>query len=482
MLYLKLVCCFLILYWNIWIFIAWCFVWLWNLAEVDIVLVDLFRLTCYAVPDLLAFLWYSSGNYEVPQWLSLFTTNCAFPIKNVASQCIWGNPVHFYSHNHFWLTTYQSSFVVFTFFAEWRGLHIHPASTCWWSSKWRVAFWALEPHTKCQVRPFDSAVRRNLGDFASIGSIEFDLSVVHCRTILLSIISLLNEPNTSSPANVDASVMFRRWRESKFKDKEYETIIRSVILGLLLEFISLPHVCCSSWIMLWFCLWWKLVCSQFTCPVLGLLGSLPFISLLCVFVNRKQVSLTKKEAERDGVTVPTTLQEYCVMSAPRPSSHSVDMADFYDDDYMDEDDDLDDDDNLCYDDEDDSGHGDSWWSLPPPLLSLIVASVSLFLSMYSRVCYANSFWNNSSWTVSAAGRLLVARTELASSPFIVTHTSFFHPPGSKKKQDLWCPSRITSNLIPLCWNFVVAWTCTFFFFFLHSKCWFLSVLFVGLNF
>ena len=41
-------------------------------------------------------------------------------------------------------------------------------------------------------------------------------------------VSLLNEPNTFSPANVDASVMFRRWKESKGKDKEYEHIIRSV--------------------------------------------------------------------------------------------------------------------------------------------------------------------------------------------------------------------------------------------------------------
>jgi len=45
------------------------------------------------------------------------------------------------------------------------------------------------------------------------------------RTVLLSIISLLNEPNTFSPANVDASVMYRRWRESKDQE-EYETIIR----------------------------------------------------------------------------------------------------------------------------------------------------------------------------------------------------------------------------------------------------------------
>ena len=47
-----------------------------------------------------------------------------------------------------------------------------------------------------------------------------------CRTILLSVISLLNEPNTFSPANVDASVMFRKWRDSKGKDKEYAEIIR----------------------------------------------------------------------------------------------------------------------------------------------------------------------------------------------------------------------------------------------------------------
>ncbi|XP_061172201.1 protein asteroid homolog 1-like [Saccostrea echinata] len=70
------------------------------------------------------------------------------------------------------------------------------------------------------------------------------------RTILLSIISLLNEPNTFSPANVDASVMYRKWKDSKGKDKEYENIIR------------------------------------------------------------KQVQATKEDAERDGVNVPTTLQEY----------------------------------------------------------------------------------------------------------------------------------------------------------------------------
>ena len=46
------------------------------------------------------------------------------------------------------------------------------------------------------------------------------------RTILLSVISLLNEPNTFSAANVDASVMYRRWKDTKGKDKEYESVIR----------------------------------------------------------------------------------------------------------------------------------------------------------------------------------------------------------------------------------------------------------------
>ncbi|KAG8126988.1 putative Ubiquitin-conjugating enzyme E2 R1 protein, partial [Naja naja] len=42
----------------------------------------------------------------------------------------------------------------------------------------------------------------------------------------VSVISLLNEPNTFSPANVDASVMYRKWKESKGKDQEYTDIIR----------------------------------------------------------------------------------------------------------------------------------------------------------------------------------------------------------------------------------------------------------------
>jgi len=120
------------------------------------------------------------------------------------------------------------------------------------------------------------------------------------RTILLSVISLLNEPNTFSPANVDASVMYRRWRDSKGKDKEYENIIR------------------------------------------------------------KQVSGGRAEAEKDGVVIPTTLEEYCIKTQVKKPEAPVDMTDFYVDDY-----DLDDDDDNLemsgeeYDDGEDSGNGES---------------------------------------------------------------------------------------------------------------------------
>jgi len=132
------------------------------------------------------------------------------------------------------------------------------------------------------------------------------------RTILLSVVSLLNEPNTFSPANVDASVMFRRWKESKGKDKEYEHIIR------------------------------------------------------------RQVTASRADAERDGVEVPTTMEEYC--KKPNGSSSglgggsghagldshdigSMDM-DLYDD-YVDMiDDDEDDDDDIDDEEEEEGQEGD----------------------------------------------------------------------------------------------------------------------------
>ncbi|TNN59662.1 Ubiquitin-conjugating enzyme E2 R1 [Liparis tanakae] len=116
------------------------------------------------------------------------------------------------------------------------------------------------------------------------------------RTILLSVISLLNEPNTFSPANVDASVMYRKWRDSKGKDREYIEIIRKQVVG------------------------------------------------------------TKAEAERDGVKVPITLDEYCVRTQVPPTDDGSNLLydDYYDDEELEDDDDDEDNEDCCYDN-DDSG-------------------------------------------------------------------------------------------------------------------------------
>uniref|UniRef100_A0A094ZS19 Ubiquitin-conjugating enzyme E2 R2 n=1 Tax=Schistosoma haematobium TaxID=6185 RepID=A0A094ZS19_SCHHA len=45
------------------------------------------------------------------------------------------------------------------------------------------------------------------------------------RTILLSVISLLNEPNIHSAAHVDASVAYRKWKESNGVQDEYERVV-----------------------------------------------------------------------------------------------------------------------------------------------------------------------------------------------------------------------------------------------------------------
>uniref|UniRef100_A0A1I8AGB2 UBIQUITIN_CONJUGAT_2 domain-containing protein n=2 Tax=Steinernema glaseri TaxID=37863 RepID=A0A1I8AGB2_9BILA len=76
------------------------------------------------------------------------------------------------------------------------------------------------------------------------------------RTVLLSVIALLNEPNISSPANVDASVSYRKWKAGECSD--YETTVK------------------------------------------------------------KQVEESKKEAEKEGIYVPTTVEEYCIKQAVVP--------------------------------------------------------------------------------------------------------------------------------------------------------------------
>ncbi|CAD6186284.1 unnamed protein product [Caenorhabditis auriculariae] len=116
------------------------------------------------------------------------------------------------------------------------------------------------------------------------------------RTILLSVISLLNEPNTSSPANVDASVMYRKWKDGG--DSEYATIVG------------------------------------------------------------KQVEDSKKEAERDGVVVPETVEEYCVKWCPPQQDDAFDSME-YDDDFYDDYDDGSDNEEGCNEEDEDSGQGEN---------------------------------------------------------------------------------------------------------------------------
>ena len=109
--------------------------------------------------------------------------------------------------------------------------------------------------------------------------------------------------------------MYRRWKESKGKDKEYENIIRFGVFVFK-------------------------VCFK-----------------ICFFF-RKQVTASKLEAEKDNVVVPTTLEEYCIKHKHRSDDVETDLADFYDDDYCD--DDYDNyEDNFDEEDDDDSGNGES---------------------------------------------------------------------------------------------------------------------------
>lgn len=102
------------------------------------------------------------------------------------------------------------------------------------------------------------------------------------RTILLSVISLLNEPNTFSPADVDASVAYRKWREGTddtFKERVLAAVERS-----------------------------------------------------------------KAVAAQDGVEIPTTLEDYCIKtSTAAKESDADDWTMTMDDDYDDADFDMSDD-------------------------------------------------------------------------------------------------------------------------------------------
>lgn len=73
-----------------------------------------------------------------------------------------------------------------------------------------------------------------------------------------------------------------------------------------------------------------------------------FSIYLSLRMFRKQVENSRLEAEKDGIKVPTTLEEYCQTQKQPTTSASSDICDeFYDDDdytYQDDDDDEEDDD------------------------------------------------------------------------------------------------------------------------------------------
>lgn len=80
--------------------------------------------------------------------------------------------------------------------------------------------------TKLEIRYRE--LQKTVSFLFCVGTVSNSNSMFLFRTILLSVISLLNEPNTFSPANVDASVMYRKWRDTKGRDDEYVKIIRFV--------------------------------------------------------------------------------------------------------------------------------------------------------------------------------------------------------------------------------------------------------------
>jgi ubiquitin-conjugating enzyme E2 R len=118
------------------------------------------------------------------------------------------------------------------------------------------------------------------------------------RTILLSVISLLNEPNTSSPANVDASVSYRKWKDSNGADEEYALVIK------------------------------------------------------------KQVEASKQDAAKDKVKVPETLEEYCIKTSSKHCEDTNDMIDL-DEDYYDYGADSEDEANYDEGNDEDSGQGEN---------------------------------------------------------------------------------------------------------------------------
>lgn len=78
-------------------------------------------------------------------------------------------------------------------------------------------------------------------------------------------------------------------------------------------------------------------------------------------IYRKQAMAARAEAERDGMKVPLTLEDYCIKTQVKPntSESQVEMTDFYDDDYDEDYDDPSDGSEYADEDDNDSGNGES---------------------------------------------------------------------------------------------------------------------------
>lgn len=72
--------------------------------------------------------------------------------------------------------------------------------------------------------------------------------------------------------------------------------------------------------------------------------------------DRKQVELSLKEAERDGVKVPQTVEEYCAAVQKEAALHMQSTSSYDVDDVLDYDDYVE---SSDVDDDDEPDHGDS---------------------------------------------------------------------------------------------------------------------------
>lgn len=57
------------------------------------------------------------------------------------------------------------------------------------------------------------------------------------------------------------------------------------------------------------------------------------VTWILLMLCRKQVENSRREAEADGVHVPSTLQEYCQQNKKPPVHSSIEDDDLFEDDY-----------------------------------------------------------------------------------------------------------------------------------------------------